>query len=301
MLSLNPGLNPSLNQLEPESRGEFTLNPARAAEHLRHLQLPGPDHFLLKLVQAGVAAGAAEIRVKIGWFGLEIDIALAECLPLEDLSSYLLRQDRPGLRYLAIGVNAALSSVRAVTLEQAGKRLVVTRKSQWEEKVLPQPGLRIGLARNRWDTSSERRLLTDVCCWCPVPLAVNGHPVQIPSWGSNATLVQSYVPGHSLSAPATSRALSPPRVPSSLAGRRIPCDMVLALESHSGPGIVYFVQHGVTVCQRRMTFGQEGVVAVVGADNLPTDLGGFEVLDGEALEERIVAVRVELEKMSRRT
>lgn len=294
-----PGLN--LNQLQPESQGEFTIDPQRAASLLRQQQLASPDHYLLKLVQAGVAGGASEIRVKIGWFSIELEFTLPRPLPLQNLSSHLVRPATPALGYLAVGVNAALCTLRTVTLEQGGERLVQTCRSQWEETSTPRPGLRVGLARTRWDTSAERALLADVCCWCPVPLSVNGRAVQIALWGSSSTLVQSYVPGSSLSAPAVSRALLPPRVPPGLAGRRVMCDMVLALESHAGPGAVHFVQHGVTVCRRRVDFGREGVVAVVGAEGLPTDLSGFELLDGDALSERIRAVSVEVEKMSRRT
>lgn len=276
---------PSLEQLQPESSGEFTLNPVRAAQHMSRLQLPGPHHYLLKMVQAAVAGGASEIRARVGWFGLELQFDLPQPLRLEAM---------------ATGVNAALSSLKTVTLEQQGRRHVYSRKSQWEEVAPFAPGLRIGLVRTRWDCSAELGLLSQLCCWCPVPFILNGRSARIAQWGSSRTRVQSYVPGTALSAPASSRAAIPPRVPAQLAGRRIACDMVLALEPYPS-STVTFIQHGVAICQRKVEFGREGVVAVVGADDLPTDLGGFELIDGPALKERIAAIRVEVEKMSQRT
>ena len=274
-----------------ESRGEITVDPVRAAAVMARWQLPGPDHYLLKLVQAGVAANAACVRCRVGWWSVDIELELPQGQALEPLAA----------GYLAVGVQAALAGARAVTMEHQQRRRVYSREGTWEEKApAGRAGLRLRVARTRWDTGPEIRLLEERCGWSPIPIWINGRPRPIESWGSSLTLVQSYPEGHALSAPGTSRARLPPRVTPARMGRRILCGMALALEPAEDEQL-HFVQHGVMLWQLTTELGVPGLRGVVGGDDLPTDLGGFQLREGKALRERIARVRDETLAMVERT
>lgn len=97
-----------------DSSGEFTLNRAMALDKLAQFQLQSSSQYVLKLIQAAIAAGASQISVNTYSFGgrsvtLLCDVNL---LDGEFHVDKVLFSNQPGpdhWRDLALGLNAALA------------------------------------------------------------------------------------------------------------------------------------------------------------------------------------------------
>lgn len=97
-----------------ESAGQFTLDRARAEEYLNQYQLADKHHYLLKLVQCAVQAGASEIHFKLARDSVEATITGSHLDRFEtsDVLSTMLQQsvERKGaLKSLSIAISAALA------------------------------------------------------------------------------------------------------------------------------------------------------------------------------------------------
>ncbi len=278
-----------------ESQGAFTINGEAALRRLSAVRFPGPHHYLLKFVQAAVAGGAAEICFRLTWWAVEVAWEPPSEVRLEGLLGQLLSSEEPAGHHLAVGAWAALGAgASRVVVEQAGQRLVLGSEGHWSEPGVEGPALRVKILRWRLDLGAELRCLVEHCAWSPIPVRLSGADVRSTQWGDERTLRQVYLAGVGLSAPAVSRARRPPRVARELAGRRIPCWLMLGLEPGDGGGELQLVRHGVLLERFPYDFGQPGVVAVLAVDEVPTDLSGFGVRDGLEWEGRIARLHDEL-------
>lgn len=97
-----------------DSSGVFTLDSSKAEEKLRDFQFASPYHYILKLVQSGVAGGAPRVDVKTSAGRVEVCFGGEPLLAEEmgGLMRYLLN-DQVGLegrrlRHLAAGLRGAV-------------------------------------------------------------------------------------------------------------------------------------------------------------------------------------------------
>ncbi|MBI3926136.1 MAG: hypothetical protein HY319_11385 [Armatimonadetes bacterium] len=96
-----------------ESSGHFTVESRVALEKMARLQLHSPYEYVLKLIQAAVAARAGEIRIDTDRRGVSLlfDRAVWNLEHLRDLSDLVLEPQATGPQrhrtHLAIGLNAA--------------------------------------------------------------------------------------------------------------------------------------------------------------------------------------------------
>lgn len=278
-----------------ESHGAFTINTEAALRRLSTARFPGPHHYLLKFVQAAVAGGAAEIRFRLTWWAIEVTWKPPSEVRLEGLLGQVLTGEEAAGHHLAVGAWAALGAgASRVVVEQAGQRLVLGPEGHWSETRVEGPALRVKILRWRLDLGAERRCLVEHCAWSPIPVLLGEVDLRSTGWGDERTLRQVYLAGNGLSAPAVSRARRPPRVARELAGRRIPCWLMLGLEPGDGGGELQLVRHGVLLERFPYNFGHPGVVAVLAVDKVPTDLSGFGVRDGLEWEGRIARLHDEL-------
>lgn len=251
---------------------KFTIDPDRAVELLGRLQLPDPRFYLLKLVQAGVASGAPLVEVEVGFFGVEVRFLTPSTLDTAHLFRHLVAPGERALRHLAIGVNSAPF---AVTLEQGEVRQVFSAKGSWEEKCRFREGLAVRMRRTAFP-SSEMMFLRERCRWSPVPVLINGLDPGLEPWGRHQA--ETYLFGSErLRAPGSSLAKAPPRLPAALLGSSVRCGGALALVPQGSR--VDLVLDGVIVASRR---GVPGMLAVLDAEGLKTDLSGLEIVEDEA-------------------
>ncbi|MBI3930335.1 MAG: hypothetical protein HY319_32665 [Armatimonadetes bacterium] len=97
-----------------ESEGAFTLDLTRAQFKLGQYQSADPAFFLLKLVQAGVLAGARSIDIKLLRWDVQVDLhGLGEGLESADRLLELLRnplsEEESAARHLALALLSATS------------------------------------------------------------------------------------------------------------------------------------------------------------------------------------------------
>ena len=175
---------------EEQSEGKFRLDPDWVEKSLDRFLLPYPENYVLHAVAAAVSSGASNVSVKIsaGLTVLEHDGRWPEHEELKTLyASLLLPPDRSNiyLREMAIAVNNARSlgsKVRILTpeslLEVKGRRFRVV-----EGRTLEGPP-RIEFQRNRlkgWFFevgARQTRLLEARCALSPVPISLNGKPIE---------------------------------------------------------------------------------------------------------------------------
>ena len=91
-----------------ESSGSFTFDPEGMADKLGRYRLPGPEYYLLKLVQAAVAGGAHEIQFQIG-FENSLEITMDGCPWTPEQLDDLDRAPQRHLRHLAVARHAFLA------------------------------------------------------------------------------------------------------------------------------------------------------------------------------------------------
>lgn len=214
-----------LGQLKSEglkhSEGKWTITLDQAREKLAEHQLESPQDYLLKLIQAGVAARASQMELHSRARGVRFlmrDVAF----PSQELAKILMHLLSPvegehgrALRHLATAVNSALLT-RATGLQlrtfdgEAGETLVWNarglQRSPWRPKngrpqlalelkrtaaeslatfyhLLSQRDIFAMLTGSRHGVDWDRQLVMDRASWCPVPLRLNGRWLPRPKCG----------------------------------------------------------------------------------------------------------------------
>ncbi len=124
-----------------DSEGHFTLDMNKAMEKLGRFQLPEPGYFVLKGIQAGVAAGAPEVKVRASRWTTRVEFQ-ADLSPVSNLFEWLTGErdelTRPQ-RQLVIGLLAAPGpwtlKLGTTVLKWDQQRLSVSEESGPEELV----------------------------------------------------------------------------------------------------------------------------------------------------------------------
>ncbi|MBI3926328.1 MAG: hypothetical protein HY319_12375 [Armatimonadetes bacterium] len=306
-----------------DSSGRFTLRLEQALPRLRHYRLPGARLYPLKLAQAAIASGARRLRASIDAFGvvLEHDGEPLEPKEMSELFGYLLDGRRlpelRALRHLAAGIHAATatgarridlstrrgtglwapdSSFRWIAQETDLGDFTTRFTLAWTLEQVARGWLRqarTSLTRLAWTgfLEEEARVLEERCGFCPVPVELNGR--QLSRWREPpGCLAAEYLLGGELRAPAVSAARVPPRVPRELLGTgAIPCRAVLWLTGSREPARLCFVHDGWVIETQTMELGVPGLVAVLDAQGLSTDLSDLAVVRDESYERLLEELR----------
>lgn len=96
---------------EVESSGCFTVSMERAVDKLRAFRLPRKAYYVLKLIQAAVAARAEAVHVKINRTTVQVRFGLDEPLPIEELLPAMAVAEvglEGAMGHLITGLRAAL-------------------------------------------------------------------------------------------------------------------------------------------------------------------------------------------------
>ena len=216
-------LNDLLGNLRKEgqlvSSGAFTIDLDHAREKLKQFQLENSSDYVLKLVQAAVAAGATAIRLDSSKpkVVLRMEGVSFTSTELESLFGYLLEEKRDHntrhLRSLAVAVNSALGiGAREISLESwdgsRGFRHLWTSQGpvQREATLRGKPYCEFVLhrslgdvAKNLWSTlnndcldllfhrraamDKEQAAVHDRCSFSHIPIFINGNRLEHAGFG----------------------------------------------------------------------------------------------------------------------
>lgn len=195
---------------------EFTVDFYKAARLLAHKAMPEPALYAAKVVQAALAQGASRMEVHSGgnrlafaWNGPALT-----CQDVEELSRHLLTTDpaRRHLHHLAVGLNTlySLDPVEVRLSSPEMEYLVEYGSSKLSDRVVEPTGWQV----NRLDilrsaegkrhqrvlrklkdldlggatqealglTAGEVAVLRERCRWAPIPILLDGVPVNNPHW-----------------------------------------------------------------------------------------------------------------------
>lgn len=183
-----------------QESGVFNLNPAQAMQKLAQFALPEPGLWVVKLVQAAVAAGSDEVRIKFLRQKVIMAFKNSRQWDAEEILQMLLSGQIPKereLKHLQTGLLAATEGLTQdiawscgntrVFVDDNGPRviqaeasedfqLVVTRAKK--AKVKPSTfGSPIRYLFRK--TAHEYKALVDRCRVCPIPVRVDGY--QLPT------------------------------------------------------------------------------------------------------------------------
>lgn len=97
-----------------ESSGSFTLDPKKARERLGEFQLPGPYHWILKVIQSLHLAGATEIEIDggVSRVVVEANVVPGKFSSIDDVLLQLFAEKHqvvPTLHHLAAGLQGSLT------------------------------------------------------------------------------------------------------------------------------------------------------------------------------------------------
>lgn len=302
------------------SSGRWTLAAGEAIKKMGAFQLPSPEHWVLKAVQAAVAAGSAGIEVRVFASGVELrpgvswtaDEVLHELVQPEPTADRALDHLKRALWSLALGQK------RAVLLELEGQ----THDLAWKDALpvlLPRkqlaPFTRLmvsdgpGSAGWLWRWRHAPRVaaahaslahLLRLSAWtCPVPLQLDAvrldgfHRCPTHGGGSDVRpLGLVTLEGEELQLPIQGLAglatLLAPEMP------RARCALLISEGRETQiQGRVYWVQDGVALEQQRIFFaeGQPSGALLLSAQGLPLDATGFALADSAARGERLDGAR----------
>ncbi len=317
------------------SSGTFTLSAAEAKAKLSRFQLQ-PGMFLAKWVQAGVALGSQRIRIDLashlrvtfvgsGSSGLRIDalmasledpLKLAPSTPEASLLFGILGSQSERTRPLTLQLKDPEGGVLIEILgEEARGRSVPLTGTDWSIQItLSDPHdleVTLGVLRSR-------------CSYSPIPIEFNGQALQSPwlqpAWGGYR-LAEGFFSGDgpvrlNLPKPETrpcwctfhqgqyrERSSSEPQaflVSYPDEGEQDGWNAHLSISAQlQGRARVLWVKHGVIVEEEQIDLGTPGVVAIVSADFLETDLSQIQLLRNEVYQARVALLRDQASQLLR--
>ncbi len=286
-----------------ESEGAFTINFAKAREKLAKFQLPDPHHLILKFVQAGNLAGQG---VTIQTKGL-LQITILEWCPTltleqvaDSLTSANLQGGNDPLVHLATGLSTLMGiatepiMVRQKLQEAQQSRLLeigeALELSEASEEVT-EDSLRITVPfPSPLDASTLISLLEQRCFSSLVPISINSKPLTdiLPEspgkhrsqfFQTNRQLAgQLWSEQPDSPAPWQTRIF--PRSPIQEGPRTTWVSLTVDFDDKA---LVWLCQAGVLSQLKHLKLKVPGIMAIVSADDLPTDLTGSQFLDGPAM------------------
>lgn len=176
-----------------DSEGVFTIAEAEAIKKLAAFQLPHPECWIVKILQAAVVSGATRFEVSVGPQSTFFRYDPVELFEMDSLAKALVSSEMSPsrvLRHLAIGLRAAgFAGGRQFTFafEQGPERLLLgwdgAKLAQGRQSVdSPGEGPRVTLgvshARDLKDSSRlELKELEQRAEACPVKVLVNGRRI----------------------------------------------------------------------------------------------------------------------------
>lgn len=276
-----------------QSSGVFTQTWEKAMAKLGGFALPGPHHWILKVVQSAVAAGSKQIDLE---FSRQATVlAFDKGCSLEELQQAFFQPERtpaPALQHLRVALWAAGYAGRrpfqyfpancSEYLDWNGKQMEVKshgRASGKNRLSLSAPPIR-GSGPLIWFAHShsqdELELLKSCACACPIPICHYFSGVPLDTLMGSLRLHQFYSPGHHLP---------------SRAGQKYCCHTIVGLSQSKQPSLIRWIQDGVVVSQDELDGPSHLFVhLLVSVEELATDIGGFRLIESAEKETRKASI-----------
>ncbi|MBN9417125.1 hypothetical protein ABS71_15170 [bacterium SCN 62-11] len=301
-----------IEEAQLDSSGVFSLDPEKALEKLATYQFPDPSFWVLKIVQAAVVAGVAGISVRLlrRYTLIEFQPEEQEFPDLPVLFGRIPREQNRAWQHLKRGLWSL--AVQNCTFECGwpGQPRSWTYRNQWSEEAGPAgPNFFLKISPNdtsaRWN-AELLQVLTSRAFLCPVPLLVDGRPIQglqrCPQHGLSPTAFPFYsdlnddpdlaelpLPESTFQSVSQPGALVPrvhsvPRV-----WGRISLACLVSAHFRATatgwkplptPSMIYWISDGVVVDREEMdlTPGIVSCSAYISASGLPLDLSSFRLI-----------------------
>ncbi|MGE0491460.1 MAG: hypothetical protein AB7S38_19780 [Vulcanimicrobiota bacterium] len=169
----------SARQGQTESSGVFSVDPVKARQKLALYQFTDPYIYVLRLVQAAVAAGADQVSVSSGQRSVEL--AFNSRFAPESLEQ-LLTLAGAGPPHLAAGLYGALNArASRIILSSGSARLSLTAGGGQFSQTEPVEGTHVTIRRKApgffWKSDRESALVRERCCYAALPILCNGKIV----------------------------------------------------------------------------------------------------------------------------
>lgn len=289
---------------QTDSEGTFTIDFAKAREKMARFQLANPQEFVLKIVMAACAAGAGGLDVRTGTRTGFILRDWPDELTIDSLARRLcadtILSGEHALDHLAVAVNALLGlDCGDILIQHTPKQgksslLRVDEGLQWEnpEGYNGEAGQLVLVVGERGQISQTeiKRLLQERCYAPGLSITIDGGgplPLTVPPT-SGAHRIQYFRNDHLLA--SHSYGAFPDTPPRPRDGRPQLFDFAreanLRLTVDLDPtAAVWFSRFGVLAELVRLPLGVPGVAGVVSADDLATDLTGFQFSRDEKFAE----------------
>lgn len=175
----------------------FTLDSLRALRKLSEFQLGQPGLWLVKMVQAAVAAGAPEVRITLGRAEVSVSFRHEQEWEAERLLQLVLSGELPAdraLGHLVAGMRGSLDTRSEQAWWSCGQSQVELRAGQVKVDSTPGSDLFTFRTRRRARLPSFRELagnleklvrltvdellaLSSRCFVCPIPIFIDGRPL----------------------------------------------------------------------------------------------------------------------------
>lgn len=307
-----------LEEGEVESSGVFTLDTAKALEKLAAFQFADRSFWVLKLVQAGVSLGASAMFVRLQKSEAQITFESvdSEFPEMPKFFSRVAREPVRGWQHFKRALWSLAVAGRKVECSWPGEDFAWSWEGEWIRRPAVRGKnlvVRVGGQGARWNadlltTLSQRAFL------CPVPLVVDGRPMQglqgCPEHGLSPTsfpiysdlnddpdLAELTFPETTFEPVESSRGLmrrvrSVPRV-----GGRLSLGCLVSVHFRSGatgwtarptPSRIYWISDGVVLESEEIPVGTGSVSCGVylSATGLRVDLSSFRLLESGLRDER---------------
>lgn len=177
-----------------DSSGNFSVNPFKAREKMAAFQTQDPNFYLLRFVQAGVALRSKSISIRLGWESVVVrfEEPALDSFSLEEVQSGFGRAyakaSGDALSFFLNGVHSLMAQAPNRLLlrwcygEGQARRLMVSEHGMevLEEREAPARcdfSLEVERKVKRTRVMDEIRALYGRCGCCPVPILVDGTPV----------------------------------------------------------------------------------------------------------------------------
>lgn len=289
-----------------DSTGAFTINFSRAREKLAKFRLTDPHELILKFVQAAnLAADSIEITLGkefsvklVGW-----DQTLTCQRIIERLTSVTFGQSDDALTPLGVALSTLVDLADGkLTLEHIDPTTQERRQlffgATLEQRVTAlNESATDSVLEVSWPKSAAldghrfRALLAERCHFTTVPVLVDREPLKPKPLDSPGHHRDSYFPENYLLAQRLylARDAEPPYYLDRFAdddGRRDAEHTALfKLSVDFNPmSLIWLSKAGVLVEQKQFNLRVPGVVGIVTADRVPTDISGSAFIDGADLD-----------------
>lgn len=283
-----------------DSEGVFTIDFAKAREKLARFQLPDPHELILKLVQAGnlasegVAVSASSSKLTVSYQGWDSELTLKRLADRLASASLIVGDD--ALSYLSVGLSAMLGFGAPVRLSQVVpgetvmRTLTVGQTLEWEEGATSRTASHFEVSMPMPESLSVDtlgQLLRERCLFSSVPVSWQRNDVRgtLPQptgahrpafFRENKTLAEVAFGSGQEKTPLLSLKRTP---------RQSARMAHLALTVDVDPkATIWLCKAGVMAEKKHLDLGVPGLIGVVAADDVPTDLTGSQFLEGEPLE-----------------